>query len=220
MNRSKINGQIAIVLLLIIIPVLFISLTVFAKPNSSIMLNLVYIMILIAQIYFTSDVVGLLYKFYEMKKPWQRFIPVINEFYLLDIKYRRFAWITFFLSVILMLLANLPYQIKAIFGRQFMTTGSFYLFFIAFVIFLICQIIVGIGVMNSAKDISEEWERLSGCSLGMIGLYKLFSLIPVVRVFAFYGLRKPLDTLVTFNSKTVSSENNVRIEEEKEEDDE
>lgn len=217
MNRNKISGQIAIVILLIIIPVLFLSLTIFAKPNSPAMLNLMYIMIIVAQIYFTSDVVGLLYKFYEMKKPWQRFIPVINEFYLLDIKYRRFAWITFFVSVVLMVFANLPYQIKAIFGNQFITTGSFYLFFIAFCVFLICQVIVGIGIMNSAKDISEEWERLSGCSLGMIGMYKLFSLIPVVRVFAFYGLRKPLDTLVTFNSKTVNSENNVRIEEETEE---
>lgn len=211
MKAENIKNTLKILGFLVVLIGLFIFFVLMGSSSSNLMMQILYVALIVVQIYFTSDVVGLLYKFYEMKRPWQRFIPVINEFYLLDVKFRVAAWVSFIISMVLLLMAFAPYQVKIIFGAQFVASGGFYLFLISFVMLLICQLIVGVGIINSMKEIAEEWERISGCTLGLIGLYKVFAIIPVLRVFAFYGLRKPLDTLVTFNHKTVSTENNVRI---------
>lgn len=177
------------------------------------------IVIMGAGCFFTSDTIKLLYQFYEQKAPWQRFVPVINEFYAIDVKFKIAAYIFFAIGIVLTILGILPYNLKSIFGATFATEGSFFMLFTAFVVFAIMQLIVGIGTFLAIKDIKEEWMRLIGTDIGMIKLLGIFSLLPVLRILSYYALRKPLDTLVAFNDLTASSSNSVSIIAEDEEDD-
>jgi len=177
------------------------------------------IVIMAAGCFFTSDTIKLLYQFYEQKAPWQRFVPVINEFYAIDMKFRIAAYVFLVIGVVLTILGILPYNLKSIFGATFATEGSFFMLFAAFIVFAIMQIIVGVGTFLAIKDIKEEWTHLIGTDIGLIKILGIFSLLPVLRILSYYALRKPLDTLVAFNDLTVNSSNSVSIIAEDEEDD-
>ena len=217
MDKNKVISSIVAVLCVLFPILLFIVLCLVGTPTTNTSLIIMYIFITLCHVYITSDVVGLLYKFYEMPKPWQRFIPFVNELYIIDMKYRRIAWCALIMTIFFILLANLPFQIKSILGGNFIASGGFYCYLIALFAFFISQIFVSIGVFNTINEIAVEWERLAGCTLGFVGLFKIFSIIPIVRIYSLYSLRKPLDTLVTFNNKTITSSNQVRIIEEEEE---
>lgn len=177
------------------------------------------IVIMLAGCFFTSDTIKLLYKFYEQKAPWQRFIPVINEFHAIDMKFRIAAYIFLVIGTILTLIGILPYSIKSIFGDTFATEGSYFMLFVAFIIFVIMQIIVGIGTFLAIKDVKEEWMHLIGTDIGMIKILGAFSIFPVLRILSYYALRKPLDTLVAYNNLTVNSSNAINIISEDDDDD-
>lgn len=217
MNKDKVIAAVLSIGLLLAIFSLWFVFTKFEITDSVLTQRILFIAILACIIYFTSDVVGLLYTFYEMPRPWQRFVPVISEFYMLDMRYRKPAYITLALSCVALLFAAMPYQMKAIFGTQNIAAIGFYGYFMAFCIFFVCQLIVGIGLLQTTGDIAEEWEAHTGVTLGAISMYKIFAIFPIVRVFTFYGLRKPLDTLVTFRNQTVSTTQQVRIIEEDDE---
>lgn len=178
------------------------------------------IVIMLAGCFFTSDTIKLLYQFYEQKAPWQRFVPVINEFYAIDIKFKIVAYIFLVIGIVLTILGILPYNLKSIFGATFATEGSFFMLFAAFIVFTIMQLIVGFGTFLAIKDIKEEWMRLIGTDIGMIKLLGAFSIFPVLRILSYYALRKPLDTLVAFNNLTANSSNSVSIIAEDDEDEE
>lgn len=211
MNKEKIKGSVAALVSLTVVVCLFFIFTILDSSKSDIMLTITYIGIIVVHVYFISDTVGLLYLFFELDKPWQRFIPVVNEFYAIDEKYKKSAYITLGISILSVIIATLPFSVKALISKSFATSGSFYFFFVAFVFFMITQLIVGIGLFFAINDINKEWERIVGEQLGALQIFKLFALIPILRIYAFYAMRKPLDTMVTFRRQTVSSIKEVQI---------
>ena len=222
--NTKISPKIKLLILLIIVAIglAFFGFVKLGSSSSTISLYVTSILIIIAGCFFTSDTVKLLYKFYEQKAPWQRSIPVINEFYAIDIKLKVVAYIFFIIGVILTVIGFLPYSVKSIFGATFATEGSFYTLFGAFIIFSIMQIIVGIGTVLAIRDIKNEWATLIGTDIGMIKILGAFALFPILRILSYYAMRKPLDTLVAFNNLNASSANaaSIILDEDEEEDEE
>lgn len=216
--NSRISPKTKLLLLLIIIGIIgsFIGFTLLGSIFNTISIYISFAFIIFASIYFTSDTIGLLYKFYESPVPWQRFVPVINEFYILDRKYRNVCNVTTFIGTVFIAFGIMPYSIKKLFGNFFVLNSAFQCFFIGFFLFLIAQLTVGFGMLKTLKDIKELWEQIMKTDIGSIKYFGLFSFIPFVRIFTFYSLRKPLDTLVVFNSQSINSNNSVKIVDENE----
>lgn len=210
---SKTSPKVKLIILGFLVAVIvgFIFFIKIGSSSTTISLYITSAIIMLAGCFFTSDTIKLLYRFYEQKAPWQRFVPVINEFYAIDQKFKVIAYILLFIGSILTIIGVLPYSIKSIFGDTFATEGSYYILIAAFVIFGIMQIIVGIGTFLAIKDVKEEWMKIIGTDIGLIKILGIFSLIPILRILSYYALRKPLDTLVAFNNMTMSSSNAVNI---------
>lgn len=210
---SKIDPKTKLMVLVVILGIIssFIGFTILGSAFNTVSVYIVFIFIIFASVYFTSDTVGLLYEFYETKAPWQRFLPVFSEFYILDRKFRNVCNVTTFIGIVFITFGFMPHSIKKIFGNSFALNSAFYCFFIGFVSFLISQVTVGIGMIKTLKDIQELWEQIMKTNIGFIKYFKIFSFIPFVRIFTFYCLRKPLDTLVVFNMQSITSNNSIKI---------
>lgn len=210
---TKVSPKVKLFILgfVVAVAVGFIFFVKMGSSSTTVSLYITSAIIMLAGCFFTSDTIKLLYQFYEQKAPWQRFIPVINEFYAIDIKFRIVAYIFLFIGIALTILGILPYNIKSIFGATFATEGSYFMLFAAFIVFGIMQIIVGIGTFLAIKDVKSEWLSKIGTDIGMIKLLSAFSILPVLRILSYYSLRKPLDTLVAFNNMTASSSNAINI---------
>lgn len=191
--------------------VLFVGMVFLTDVLASVSTYISLALFVVVITYYTSDAVALMYDFYETDRPIGRFIPFICEFYLLDVKLRRICYSLTGLVIALVVLARLPYSVKAVFGESFALSSSFYLMFAALVILVILEITIGVGLISTIGDICNDWRRIVKTDVGSIKRLSIFAFIPFVRVFAIYALRKPLDTLVTFRNETYSSDAEVDV---------
>lgn len=172
-------------------------------------------------VYYTSDTVSLLYDFYDADRPFARYIPVVCELFLLDIKYRKLAATSYIAAVIAFVLSKLPYNVKAIFGSTFATNISFYLLLLMFIFLIVAQILIGMGMIATINDIRDDWFRIVKTDIGAISKFGFFCFIPLFRFYTIFALRKPLDTLVRFQQRTVNNDgaNEVFLSDEDNDDD-
>jgi len=175
----------------------------FVENNALIVIGFIYL----GFTYFVCDTISLLYSFYEVDYlPWQRFVPYINEFYLLDMKFRSTALVLFFLMCGGFVVSFLPYNIRAIFGDDFALDSGFYGFIAAALFFILQQVVIGVGMISLMRTIDREAERLLGYAQNKLGvLAYACAFLPFLRFYPVMMARNPIDTLVTFRRQSVSS---------------
>lgn len=147
---------------------------------------------------YTAQTSALMYQFYDVDPPVLRFIPCLCEITLLDLKYHIPCYILYVAATFFIGMSLLPYSIMKILGENLATSLPFYLMAIGFVLLGAIQVIKGIGLMQTMKDISGDWKKRMQSSVGVIDKLVPLGFIPFVRVIALYSLNKPLSTLVSF----------------------
>lgn len=191
-------GKAAILLVIFGIPVLFFA----SSYGLSVLFDVapyavVAVFMVFATVY-TAQTAGLMYEFYEVDKPIMRFVPCLCEVTLLDLKYHRPCYILYAGAIFLIGASQLPYDILKILGEGLSTRLPFYLVVVGLLLLAAIQVIKGIGLMQTMKDISNDWNKRMHTSVGVIDKLTPLGFIPFVRVIALYSLNKPLSTLVSF----------------------
>lgn len=196
-------GKVAILLAIFGVPILFfassygLSLVFEIAPAA-----LIGVLVVFATVY-TAYTSKLMYDFYDVEAPILRFIPCVCEVTLVDMKWHVPCYICYGLAVIFLGLSQLPYNLLKILGEGFALNASFYFTVIAIIFLAIIQVIKGIGLMQTMKDIGVEWKRQVHADVGVLNKLTPLGFIPFVRVIALYSLNKPLSTLVSFMGATV-----------------
>lgn len=195
-------GKAAILCVIFGIPLLFVlSSWGLSQLYDAVPYAIVLVLLVLCTVY-SARIARLMYTYYEVDAPVIRFVPVIGEVCLLDIKYHLPCYIGYAISVLFLVLSLLPYDVLKIFGTGFATNASFYLMLVAIVVALAVQIIIGVGLMHTMKDIAEDWKKQVHADVGAISKFSFFGFIPFVRVIALYALDKPLSTMVDFMGVT------------------
>lgn len=195
-------GKAAILCVIFGIPLLFVlSSWGLSQLYDAVPYAIVLVLLVLCTVY-SARIARLMYTYYEVDAPVIRFVPVIGEVCLLDIKYHLPCYIGYAISVLFLVLSLLPYDVLKIFGTGFATNASFYLMLVAIVVALVVQIIIGVGLMHTMKDIAEDWKKQVHADVGAISKFSFFGFIPFVRVIALYALDKPLSTMVDFMGVT------------------
>lgn len=160
---------------------------------------------------------NLLHKYFEVRAPFIRFIPCYGELTLMDNKFLKIGTIFYGIAIVALLCTRIPFNIARVVSEDFAFSLPFYCMVVALIALLAVQIIKGIGLLGCVKIIVAEWNEHVGGSIGIIKSLAWLGFLPFVRVVAMYALNKPLSTMVTFNSITVSADESVELEEEDEE---
>lgn len=163
---------------------------------------LVIALVIFATVY-TAYTSKLMYDFYEIQAPLLRFVPCVCETTLIDMKYHMPCYILYALAIIFAGLSQLPYSVLKVLGDDFALNAGFYFVVVAIVLLLVIQVIKGVGIVGTMKDIGEEWSKQTHADLGAISKLTPLGFIPFVRVIALYSLNKPLSTMVSFMGVTV-----------------
>lgn len=163
---------------------------------------IVIALVIFATVY-TAYTAKLMYDFYDTRPPFLRFVPCVCEITLVDIKYHIPCYVCYVMAIIFAALSQLPYSVLKVLGEGFALSAGFYFTIVAIVFLVIIQIIKGIGLMGTIKDIGEEWSHQRHTDLGAISKLTFLGFLPFVRVIALYSLNKPLSTMVSFMGVTV-----------------
>lgn len=197
------GGKVAILCVVFGIPLLFVlSSYGLSKLFSVAPYAVVAILILVATAY-SAQTAGLMYKFYEVDPTPVRFIPCIGELALVDLKWRPACYILYLVSILFLGLSQIPYSVVKLLGDGVALHAPFYLMAIGMVALVIIQILKGIGIAGTMKDIANDWEQVTHVDVGAITKFSLLGFIPFVRIIAIYSLNKPLSTLVEFMGVSV-----------------
>lgn len=196
-------GKSAILLVVFGVPVLFFASSWgLSKLFEMAPMYIVGVLIIFATIY-TAYTAKLMYDFYDTNPPFLRFVPCVCEITLVDIKYHIPCYVCYALAIIFAGLSQLPYSVLKVLGDGFALNAGFYFTIVAIVFLVVIQIIKGIGLMGTIKDIGEEWNHQRHTDLGAISKLTFLGFLPFVRVIALYSLNKPLSTMVSFMGVTV-----------------
>ncbi len=165
-------------------------------------MTLVLVLVVAATIY-TAYTSKLMYDFYDVDAPLLRFVPCLCETTLLDMKWHLPCYILYALVLAFFGLSFLPYSALSFLGEDFALDASFYFIVIAIILLAVIQVIKGIGIMQTMKDIAVEWKKQVHADVGALNKLTPLGFLPFVRVIALYSLNKPLSTLVSFMGATV-----------------
>lgn len=198
-------GKVAILVAIFGVPILFFASSYgLSKIFEVAPMTLVGVLIIIATVY-TAYTSKLMYDFYDVDAPFLRFVPCVCETTLLDIKWHLPCYICYILAILFGVASQLPYSVLKVLGEGFALNASFYFTIIAIIFLAIIQVLKGIGLMQTMKDIGVEWKKQVHADVGMLSKLTPLGFIPFVRVIALYSLNKPLSTLVSFMGATVET---------------
>lgn len=213
-NKNDPVVRLLILVAAVAVPLLFILATVGTQLISTSAPYVLLIVLAVLMAVYSGSTASLLYQYYEVSPPWYRFIPCYGELTLMDGKYLKIGTVFYILALLFFGASRVPYSVMKIFGEDLSFSMPFYFTVLSMMCMLVVSVIKGLGMVNCEKVIADEWNDKINASLGFIKSFAWFGFVPFVRVLAIYGLNKPLSTLVTFNSITVSDNNNVVLEEE------
>lgn len=209
-------GKVAILVAVFGIPILFAVSSWGLSKLYEIAPTILIIVVILAATIYTAYTASLMYKFYEAPAPILRFIPCLCELSLIDVKFRMPCYILYALAVLLFGATQLPYETMKILGSGFALNGGFYLMLLSFLLLFVIEIIKGIGLMGTMKDVEEDWKKQVHTDVGALDKMIIFGFIPFVRVIALYALSKPLDTLVSFMGVSSEDSESAKVFEEEE----
>lgn len=196
-------GKIAVLLALFGIPALFfMSSWGLSKVFQTAPIFILALVVIFATAY-TAYTAKLLFDFYDVDAPILRFVPCVCEIALTDLKFHIPCYICYVLFIIFAGLAQVSYGLLKSFGDMIALNAGFYLYLLALLMLVVVQIIKGIGLMRTVKDVSNEWYKQTRVEVGAITKFSFLCFIPFVRVIAFYSLSKPLSTMVSFMGVSV-----------------
>lgn len=195
-------GKVAILCAVFGIPLLFFASSYgLSKLFDVAPVTLVIVLIVVATVY-TAYTSQLMYTFYDVDAPILRFVPCLCEITLIDMKWHTPCYILYLLAIVFAGASQLPYSVLKILGDGFAVKASFYFVVIAIILLAAVQVLKGIGLMQTMKDIGVEWKRQVHADVGALNKLTPLGFIPFVRVIALYSLNKPLSTLVDFMGTT------------------
>lgn len=210
-------GKVAILLAVFGVPVLFfLSSYGLSRLFEIAPVTVVGVLVLVATGY-TAYTSQLMYQFYEVQPPIMRFVPCLCETTLIDLKYHLPCYILYALAIIFAVCSQLPYSVLKVLGDGIALNAGFYFTVVAILMLSVIQIIKGIGLMSTMKDISDEWQKQVHADVGALNKLIPLGFLPFVRVIALYSLNKPLSTMVSFMEVTVSDASDDDSFEEEEE---
>lgn len=197
-------GKVAILLAVFGVPALFFA----SSWGLSQLFELAPMYIVIAlgifAMIYTAYTAKLMFDFYELQAPILRFVPCICETTLIDVKWHLPCYILYALAVLAGVASQLPYSVLKVFGDTVALNAGFYCTVLAIIFLIGVQIIKGIGLMGTIKDVGAEWYQQTHADMGAISKLAFLGFIPFVRVIALYSLNKPLSTMVSFMEVTVN----------------
>lgn len=220
-NNSTITaaGKLGILLAIFGVPAIFFGISFGLQRVIDFAPYVTVVVVLVVCAGYVSHVTGLLYDFYEVNRPLWRFIPCVGELALMTRKYMRIGIILYCVAIMLLGFSVAPYSVTKLFGQGALQAIPFYMMLGSLFILLVLQIVKGIGMAQVFKDVEECWVEQVHTRLGLINKYKPLLFIPFVRMLGLYGLAKPLETLVTFNDRTINSETDLLVDDEEYNDD-
>lgn len=203
----------ALILLSVVgIPLIFVLAIMGTSILTQVAPYLIIVVMAVIMTVYSGYTASLLYTYFEVDRPWYRWIPCFGELTLIDSKFVKIGGILYIVVLCSLGIGNLPYSITQNIGETLALNLPFYMMIVTFVAIIGIQVVKGIGLLNCIKVVSSEWEEKVGTSVGFIKSFAWAGFIPFVRVLAIYALNKPLSTLVTFNNTTVSDTNDVELE--------
>ena len=161
-------------------------------------------LIVIVSAVFNTRTCKLLYTFYELETPVIAYLPCIGETALIDQSLKRASIALYAVVLFTLGISFLPFKVFGWMGISKSTTLKIVLMWVAIVLLIIIQILKGIGIRGTMKDVSNAWIEARGTTSGIISKFSIFGFVPILRVLCFYGLSKPLSTMVEFDGVTVS----------------
>lgn len=215
MSRSGITpaGKMGILCILFGIPLLFVGMSWGLGKLSDMFPYAATIIVVLGCDIYANHVGSLLYDFYEGRKPIWAWIPCIGEAAMLPSTYSRIVIPMYPVAIVFGALALAPYSIIKVFGEWAIQALPFWSTIIVLIIMLAVQIIKGIGLCALFTDVEECWLESVHTRVGAIAKFRPLLFFPFIRAIGLYGLAKPLETLVTFNSQTVSDQEDSVLDE-------
>lgn len=169
----------------------------FSKFTSAMYLSYAPVMLAILVLmigFFTAFTVRKLYAFYETSVPIKAYIPMVNELALVDYRLARVGVVLYIIAAIFIAL-----------GAFSIVPGNlpFTFILIGMIVLLAVQVVKGIGIRGTFKEVAEDWNKISGHDAGIMRLFAICGFLPFVRVLTVYSLDKILTAMVTFGKYSI-----------------